>query len=85
MDPSKNYHIDFSRCHRNDWICSSCKMVNYGNDFSKVICKCGQTKWGSKQFPKGKYTWRIGDILCGKCNQWNFKSNVDCKSCKAKL
>ena len=80
---------------KDDWTCKSCNRVVYGSitdprtyikyATNKIICICGQTKWGSKQFPKDKYTWRIGDKLCGGCNQWNFKSNTTCKFCKTDL
>lgn len=69
---------------RNDWVCSNCKMVNYGEN-NRIICICGQTKWGSKTFLKGKYTWRIGDKLCSNCNEWNFKKNIKCKQCQSQL
>lgn len=76
--------MNFSKCHREDWTCSNCNTIVYGNT-AKIICICGQTKWGSKQFPKDKYTWRIGDKMCTSCNKWNFKSNSNCKYCKTTL
>lgn len=73
-----------SKYHRNDWICSSCSNVVYGND-NKIICICGQTKFSSKQLNKPHYVWRIGDKLCNSCNEWNFKKNTQCKKCSATI
>ncbi len=76
--------MNFRKCHRNDWKCSNCKSIVYGNN-NKIVCICGQTKWGSKQFVEKKYTWRIGDKLCTQCNQWNFKLNANCKYCQEQI
>lgn len=78
--------INFSKCHKNDWICSSCSNVVYGNN-NKIICICGQTKYNSKSFNSNSntYTWRIGDKLCNNCNEWNFKKNDECRNCKQKI
>ena len=78
--------MNYSRYHRNDWKCSSCNTIIYGN-LSKIVCICGQTKTNSKQIAKcrNKYQWRIGDKLCSNCNNWNFKSNKKCNSCNIDL
>ena len=75
--------MNYSKYHRNDWKCSSCQTIVYGNT-NKIICICGQTKWNSKTFTD-KYNWQIGDKLCVSCNQLNFKSNNICKFCNADL
>lgn len=74
-----------SKYHRNDWQCTNCQTIVYGNT-NKIQCICGQTKWNSK--PKDKpneYTWKVGDKMCSHCNQWNFKKNTQCKYCQAQL
>ena len=76
--------MNFSRYHRNDWICSNCSGVVFGNN-NKIVCICGQTKWNSKQFTENRYTWRLGDKLCNNCGEWNFKRCVSCRKCKFKL
>jgi hypothetical protein len=76
--------MDFTRYHQNDWKCSNCQTIVYGNN-NKILCICGQTKWNSKHFVKDKYTWRVGDKNCSNCKQWNFKKNSNCKFCQAEL
>lgn len=75
--------MNFARCHKNDWQCSTCKTIVYGNT-NKLVCICGQTKYNSKNYTN-KYTWRVGDKYCSNCKHWNFKSNTKCKFCRLSL
>ena len=79
-----NSTYKFNQYHINDWVCSSCNTISYGQS-NKIICICGQTKYGSKLFSKSGYTWRIGDKLCLNCNEYNFKNNQSCFKCKNNL
>lgn len=69
---------------RNNWTCSSCQNIVYGNT-NKTSCICGQTKWVSKQILKKEYSWRISDKICSNCKEWNFKATTTCRKCNVDL
>lgn len=75
------YYLGGKPC-QGDWTCSTCKGHVFKN---KMVCKCGQTKNGSKQLDMNKYSWKIGDKQCLKCAEWNFNKNVKCYKCKSDI